>query len=68
MTEKHPLKAYREENGLNRKALADALAVTEVTVGRWENGKRGVRKSLLPQIEDKFGISAARILEFERAN
>jgi transcriptional regulator with XRE-family HTH domain len=68
MTETHPLKAYREANGLNRKALADALAVTEVTVGRWENGKRGVRKSLLPQIEDKFGIPPARILEFERAN
>jgi transcriptional regulator with XRE-family HTH domain len=63
----HPLADYRKDHGLSRKALADALEVTEVTVGRWENGKRGVRKTLLPKIEDKFGIPPARILQFERS-
>lgn len=66
MVETHPLADYRKAHGLTRKALADALGVTEVTVGRWENGKRGVRKPLLPVIEQKFGISADNILRFER--
>ena len=66
MVEKHPLKSYRETKGLSRKALADALSVTEVTVGRWENGKRGVRKTLLPKIEQAFGIAPEQILQFER--
>lgn len=62
----HPLKVYRHAHGLSRKALADALRVTETTVGRWENGKRGVRKALLPRIENEFGIPAEQILKFER--
>ena len=66
MVELHPLKAYRQTHGLNRKALADALSVTEVTIGRWENGKRGISKSMLPKIQEAFGIGADCILEFER--
>ena len=62
----HPLRNYRETRGLSRKALADALSVTEVTVGRWETGKRGVRTSLLPKIEVEFGIAPEQILNFER--
>ena len=65
MTTNHPLETYRQKHGLTRKALADALSVTVTTVGRWENGKRGVRKTLLPKIEDAFGISAESILKFE---
>jgi transcriptional regulator with XRE-family HTH domain len=62
----HPLTDYRKAHGLTRKALADALGVTEVTVGRWENGKRGVSKTFLPVIEQTCGIGAADILRFER--
>ncbi len=61
----HPLQAYRNSEGLSRAELSKKLGVTVTTVGRWENGKRGVRKTLLPKIEEKFGIAAEQILRFE---
>ena len=66
MARTHPLKAYRDREKLPRQAVAAALNVTVTTIGRWENGKRGVRKALLPKIEQTFRIPAEDILRFER--
>lgn len=40
MNRPHPLKTYREIQGLTQEALAELIGVTRVTVNRWENGRR----------------------------
>lgn len=41
-TSTHPLAQYRAANGLSQKQLAEALGVAELTVYRWEAGKRKI--------------------------
>ena len=40
MNKPHPLKTYRQEQGLTQEALAGRIGVTRATVNRWENGRR----------------------------
>lgn len=40
MNRPHPLKTYREGQGLTQEALAERIGVTRATINRWENGRR----------------------------
>jgi transcriptional regulator with XRE-family HTH domain len=52
----HPLKDYREANGLTQEALAGELGVSSITVSRWETGARKIDPELLGAVSEKTGI------------
>lgn len=56
MAASHPLKTYREANGLTQEALGKELGVTDVTISRWETGARRIDDDLLPKVAEKTGI------------
>jgi transcriptional regulator with XRE-family HTH domain len=41
--QRHFLAKWREHRGLTQKQLAERLDVTDITISRWENGKRELR-------------------------
>lgn len=53
----HPLRKYRDCHKLSQRALAQRLGVSRITIIRWENGHRQIDSDLLPDIEEKTGIS-----------
>lgn len=61
------LMAFRQDRGLSRAELGAALGVTEVTIWRWETGKRAPRGDDLKRVCDFTGISAAVLLGIEQA-
>lgn len=63
MDKTNALIVRRESKGLSRKALADALGVTERTVRRWEDGERMPRPSDLRSLETLIGVSASEVVE-----
>lgn len=65
MAENRPLQKWRKGQGISRQALAKALGVTEVTVGRWETGTRTPRKQFVPKLVDMTGLAPAAILGIE---
>lgn len=65
MSEVHPLKQFRHDNGLTQDALAELVGVSKGAVSRWESGERTPRHSILPLISEKTGISPAEILGLE---
>jgi transcriptional regulator with XRE-family HTH domain len=62
----HPLKQYRDDNGLTQPALAEQLGVTKATISRWESGTRSPRKATLPLIVEKTGISPGALLGIDQ--
>lgn len=61
----HPLRRYRDTIGITQLELANQLGVTNVTVSRWETGKRVPRPRVVTEISEKTGISRAELLGFE---
>lgn len=57
----HPLKAYRDREGLTQKQLADLLSVERTTVARWETETRRIDHELLSKISETTGIPAKEL-------
>jgi transcriptional regulator with XRE-family HTH domain len=54
----HPLKAYRDANGLTQERLGKLIGVPRETVARWECGARKIgQRKLLQVVSEKTGIS-----------
>ncbi len=62
MTETHPLREYRERNGLTLEALAGKLGCTIAALSRWELGQRTPRDRQLKKIIEVTGIPVAKIM------
>jgi transcriptional regulator with XRE-family HTH domain len=62
MADSHPLKKYRDAHKITQVALAKELGVTNVTVWRWENGRRTPRLEDARNIARVTGLSAAELL------
>ncbi len=50
------LKAIREERGLTRAGIEEALNLIQGTVSNWENGFREPEEELLPDLASLLGI------------
>lgn len=61
---KHPLRQFRETNGLSRDRLGELLGVTGMTIYRWERGERMPQPSDWTKIETVTGVSPAALAEF----
>ncbi len=55
------LREYRTEKGLSQAALGKELGVTDVTVSRWETGRRKIDDELLPMVSEKTGIPKIKL-------
>ena len=53
----HPLRAYRDREGLTQAALGKKLGVAATTVYRWEHKARAPRRRDLARISQVTGIS-----------
>ena len=53
----HPIKAWRESEGLTQEGAAARFGVTKATVSRWEAGTRQPGPERLPRIATATGIS-----------
>ncbi len=56
------LKGLRLEKGISRKALGQALNVSERLVGYWENGVRECSFAVLVSIADYFDVTTDYLL------
>jgi transcriptional regulator with XRE-family HTH domain len=61
MAESHPLKVWREANGLTQEALGRELGVTDVTISRWETGVRRIDDDLLAKVSERTGIAKSEL-------
>jgi transcriptional regulator with XRE-family HTH domain len=50
------IRKYREDRGLSREALGRELGVTGVSVGRWEDGIRNIKLTLVTEVARKTGL------------
>ncbi len=57
----HPLKAYREREGISQRELAHRLGVSAMTVIRWETNKRKIRDDMVCRVSGLTGIAAAEL-------
>lgn len=58
---KHPLTTYREDRGLSRQGLAEALGVSRMAVWRWEEAGRPIEINLVARIAEHTGIPAREL-------
>lgn len=56
------IKAFREKNKLTRKELAEEIGVTDVTISRYENGKRDPSSETLYKIAKVLNVSLDEIM------
>lgn len=61
----HPLRAYRQRQGLTQAELAIRLSLSAAAVSRYEARKREPRSDELRRICDVTGISAGEIMGIE---
>ncbi len=54
------LKAIREERGLTRAGIEEALNLIRGTVSNWENGYREPEEELLPELASLLGIELTK--------
>ena len=57
----HPLKHYRNAQGITQEALAARLGVTSITISRWETGARKINRHKLQVVARETGIPAAEL-------
>lgn len=62
MTEKHPLKQFRDDHELSQSALGAKVGVDEMTVSRWERGESQPRRGIWPKLEEVTGLPIGEIL------
>ncbi|MCL1866425.1 MAG: helix-turn-helix domain-containing protein [Oscillospiraceae bacterium] len=56
------LKSVRTEKGIQQKELAQAMGVTQGTIGNWESGIRAPRFDMLERIAEYFSVSTDYLL------
>ena len=66
MNKPHPLKTYRQAQGLTQEALADRIGVTRATINRWENGRRPSVADA-ERVADLTAIPAIALLGLEQS-
>ena len=60
---KTQLKKLREENGYkSQQSFADAIGVSQSTVGNWESGTREPNLNLILKIANKLNVSVDELL------
>jgi transcriptional regulator with XRE-family HTH domain len=62
VTQKHPIRDYRDRNNLTQDELALRLGVTAATISRWEQRLREPRGADLQKLCSETGIPVAEIL------
>jgi transcriptional regulator with XRE-family HTH domain len=62
MSEKHPLRLYREAHGLTQEGLGNLIGVKAATISRWEQRKRAPHRDDLLKASAVTGIPAAAML------
>lgn len=69
MNDLHPLQAFRESRvpPMSRKALADKIGVTDVSIWRWEKRERKPDRDLLEKINQVTGIPVAALIGVSEA-
>jgi len=60
----HPLRRYREDEGLSQGALAKKLGVSAQTIHRWEKGERIPRRGQWSKITEQTGIRPPEFWRF----
>jgi transcriptional regulator with XRE-family HTH domain len=63
----HPLRQWRDAEGLSQEALSDRLGVDALTISRWERGDTEPQKRHWEKIEEVTGLSRAQFLGFAEA-
>jgi transcriptional regulator with XRE-family HTH domain len=63
----HPVKRYREINGLTLRQLADIVGTTDATVSRIENGLQKPSLDLLQRFVDRTDLRPEDFLRQEAA-
>jgi transcriptional regulator with XRE-family HTH domain len=56
------LNELRQEKGLSIMALGKAIAVSDATICRWENGVSDIKSDQLVLLSKYFGVSADYLL------
>ena len=59
---RNTIQLLREQRGLDRKAFADAIGVTRVTVWRWETNVTDIPYDTLKAIARFFQVTPASLL------
>lgn len=67
MTADHPLKLWRDREGLSQEALGVLLGVDAMTVSRWERRDTEPQKRQWDKIEETTKLSRAQFLGFAEA-
>jgi transcriptional regulator with XRE-family HTH domain len=52
----HPIRAYRDREGISATALAKRLGVARNTIWRWESGRQQIVRELWNKIHSETGI------------
>ena len=63
----HPLTEYRKRRRITQQELANELAVTSVTISRWETGERTPGRVNAKRISDHTGIPILELLRLAEA-
>lgn len=58
---KHPLRKYREACGLTQAELGKELGVWDITISRWETGRRKIDERYLLRVRRRTGLSLAEL-------
>lgn len=57
----HPLKSYRDRNGLSQADLGELVGFDRITIWRWENGVRKPSPAQVEELVKATGIPAREL-------
>lgn len=58
----HPVRAYREKNGLTQSALAEVLGCSQSHIALVESGKRGLSREMAREWAERTGLDPMVLL------
>ena len=63
----HPLREFRDREGLTQSELGARIGKSKFTVSKIENGKQGLPDALIRKLVAETGISADALLQIDDA-